>query len=400
MSVYPETVRKVKEEDMSRISKSQPFALHIEDEVLADLQERLSKTRWPGELPGSEWDYGTNLAYLKELTDYWRTKYDWRVQEKALNEFNHYRATIDGLGIHFLYEPGKGPNPLPLIMSHGWPGSFYEFAKVIRPLADPGSFGGDPADAFDVIIPSIPGYGFSDPPQERGFNNQRVSDIFARLMTDILGYTRFGTQGGDWGSFVATQIGFTFPEHVIGIHLNMVAAIPHPENRKNLSSEEEKFLKQSKHFLQEEAGYQGIQGTKPQTLAYGLNDSPAGLAAWIVEKFRTWSDCDGDVERRFTTDELLTNIMIYWLTNTINSSCRLYYENRHHPWWVGKEERITTPTGVAVFPREIIRPPKEWAERVYNIQRWTEMPRGGHFAAMEEPELLVEDIQAFFRGLR
>jgi len=385
---------------MSRISKSEPFVIHIDDEVLADLKERLSKTRWPGEIPGSGWDYGTNLAYLKGLTDYWRTEYDWRVQERALNEFHHYRTTIDNLGIHFLYEPGKGPNPLPLIIVHGWPGSFYELAKVIPPLTDPGSFGGDPADAFDVIIPSIPGYGFSDPPEERDFNIQRVSDIFGRLMTGVLGYTRFGTQGGDWGAFIATHLGFAFPEHVTGIHINMVAAVPHPENRKNLSSEEEKFLKQSKHFFQEEAGYQGIQGTKPQTLAYGLNDSPAGLAAWIVEKFRTWSDCNGVVERRFTKDELLTNIMIYWLTNTINSSCRFYYENRHHPWWLGKEERITTPTGVAVFPQEIIRPPREWAERVYNIQRWTEMPRGGHFAAMEEPGLLVEDIQAFFRGLR
>lgn len=385
---------------MARTFKLERFVIHVDDVVITDLKERLSKTRWPEEIPDSGWDYGTNLAYLKGLTDYWLTKYYWRAQEEALNEFHHYRAPVDGYNLHFIHERGKGPNPLPLMIVHGWPGSFCEFAKVIRPLADPSSFGGDPADAFDVIVPSIPGYGFSDLPREKGLGVQRVADLFAKLMTDVLGYARFGAQGGDWGAFIATQLGRAFADHVVGIHLNMVAATPHPENRKNLSSQEMEFLEQMERFRQKETGYQWIQGTKPQTLAYGLNDSPAGLAAWIVEKFRTWSDCNGDVETRFTRDELLTNITIYWVTQTINSSCRLYYENRNHPWRLGRDERVAALTAVASFPGEIIRPPRKWAERVYNIRRWTEMPRGGHFAAMEEPGLLLEDIRAFFRELR
>ncbi len=380
--------------------KPEPFTIRIEEEVLADLRERLSRTRWPGEIPGSGWDYGTNQAYLKELVEYWRTRYDWRAQEKAINELHHYRATVEGLGIHFIHEKGKGPSPLPLLILHGWPGSFYEFMKVIRPLTDPASSGGDPADAFDVVIPSLPGYGFSDPPKERGLNIQRMADLLARLMTEVLGYSRYGAQGGDWGAMIASRLGFAYPQSLLGIHLNMVGVAPHPENRKNLSAAEQRWLKEAEGWRQEETGYQWIQGTKPQTLAYALNDSPAGLAGWIVEKFRSWSDCGGDVERRYTKDELLTNVTIYWVTGTINSACRLYHEARHHPWRLGKDERISVPTGVASFPKELIRPPREWAERVYNIAHWTEMPRGGHFAAMEEPELLVQDIRAFFRKLR
>lgn len=385
---------------MSQQARPEPFVIHVAEEALSDLQERLARTRWPGEIPDSSWDYGTNLAYLKELVEYWRTKYDWRAQERALNQFHHHRATVDRASIHFIHEPGKGPNPLPLMIIHGWPGSFYEFVKIIRPLTDPASFGGDPADAFHVVIPSLPGYGFSDPTRERWVNVQRIADLFARLMTEVLGYSCYGAQGGDWGAFIASRLAFAFPHNLVGIHLNMVAAAPHPANRQNLSAAEQNWLKEMERWRQEETGYQWIQGTKPQTLAYGLNDSPTGLAGWIVEKFRAWSDCNGDVERRYTKDELLTNIMIYWMTGTINSACRLYYEMRHHPWWLGKDERITVPTGVAVFPKELARPPRGWAERVYNIRRWTEMPRGGHFAAMEEPELLVEDIRAFFRELR
>ncbi len=389
-----------KEERMPQSSKPEPFVIHVDEEVLSDLQERLARIRWPGEIPDSAWDYGTNLAYAKELVEYWRTKYDWRAQERVLNEFHHYRATVEGTGIHFIHEPGKGPKPLPLMIIHGWPGSFCEFTKIIRPLTDPASFGGDPADAFDIVVPSLPGYGFSDPPQERAVNVQRMADLFAHLMTDILGYSRYGAQGGDWGSLVTSRLGFAFPANLIGIHLNMVGAAPHPENRQNLSTAEQNWLKDMDRWRQEETGYQSIQGTKPQTLAYGLNDSPAGLASWIVEKFRTWSDCNGDVEQSYTKDELLTNVMIYWVTGTINSACRLYYEMRHHPWRLDKDERITVPTGIASFPQELARPPREWAERVYNVQRWTDMPRGGHFAAMEEPKLIVEDIRAFFRGLR
>jgi len=272
--------------------------------------------------------------------------------------------------------------------------------EIIGPLTDPAAHGGDPADAFDLVIPSLPGYGFSDPTRERRVNISRIADWFAVLMTDVLGYSRYGAQGGDWGAMVTSRLGFAYPRHVVGIHLNMVGVAPHPANRQNLSAAEQAWLKEMDAWRQEETGYQGIQGTKPQTLGYGLNDSPVGLCAWIVEKFRTWSDCGGDLARSYSKDQLLTNVMIYWITQTINSSTRLYYEERHHPWRLGRDEKITVPTGVASFPAELARPPREWAERAYNVQRWTQMPAGGHFAAMEKPRLLVDEIRAFFRGLR
>ncbi len=369
--------------------------------MLADLRERLERARWPGEIPGSGWGYGSNLEYMRELVDYWRTSYDWRAHERELNRFRHYRATVDGVGLHFIRERGAGPKPLPLLLIHGWPGSVYEFASVVPMLADPSRFGGDPADAFDVIAPSLPGYGFSDPTRERGFGIQRMGDLFARLM-DLLGYTRFVAQGGDWGAVISSYMGYAHPDRLLGIHLNMLGVAPHPEDRVNppLSPAEQAFLKEAEAFQREETGYQWIQGTRPQTLAYGLNDSPVGLAAWLVEKFRAWTDCDGDVERRFSKDRMLTLITIYWVTETINSSMRLYYEVRQRPWRLKKGERIRVPTGVAAFPKEILRPPREWAERVYTVARWTAMPAGGHFAAMEEPEALVREIRAFAREFR
>lgn len=385
---------------MPRYTTPEPFTVNVPEEVLTDLRTRLERVRWPGEIPDSGWDYGTNLAYMKELVEYWRTRYDWRAQERQINRWQHFRVTIEGQGLHFIHQRGKGPQPFPLIITHGWPGSFYEFMEIIGPLTDPVAYGGDPADAFDLVIPSLPGYGFSDPPQERGVNISRIADWFAVLMSDVLGYTRYGAQGGDWGAMVTSRLGFAYPQQVVGIHLNMVGIAPHPENRKNLSTAEQAWLKEMDAWRQEETGYQGIQGTKPQTLAYGLNDSPVGVCAWIVEKFRTWSDCGGDLERTYTKDQLLTNVMLYWITQTINSSTRLYYEERHNPWRLGRDEKITVPTGVAVFPKELARPPREWAERSYNIQRWTQMPAGGHFAAMEKPQLLIEDIRAFFRTLR
>ncbi|MEW6296708.1 MAG: epoxide hydrolase family protein [Thermodesulfobacteriota bacterium] len=383
-----------------RYTTPEPFTVNVPETVLEDLRNRLSQVRWPGEIPDSGWEYGSNLAYMQALVAYWRTQYNWREQEQQINRWPHYRVTIEGQRIHFIHAHGKGPNPLPLIITHGWPGSFYEFMDIIGPLTDPAAYGGDPADAFDLVIPSLPGYGFSDPTHERRVNIIRIADWFAVLMTEVLGYTRYGAQGGDWGAMVTSRLGFAYPQNVSGIHLNMVGVAPHPENRKNLSPAEQAWLKEMEAWRHEETGYQGIQGTKPQTLAYGLNDSPAGLCAWIIEKFRTWSDCGGDLERVYTKDQLLTNVMIYWVTQTINSSTRLYYEERHHPWRLGKDEKIPVPTGVAVFPKELARPPREWAERAYNIRRWTPMPAGGHFAAMEQPQLLVEDIRAFFRGLR
>lgn len=379
-----------------------PFTIEVPDAVLDDLQRRLAQTRWSDEIPGSDWDYGTNLSYLKTLVEYWRTHFNWRAQEKLLNTFSHYKATVDGLGIHFVQARGQGPNPMPLVITHGWPGSFFEMYKLIPLLTDPSRHGGDAADAFDVAVPSMPGYGFSDRPTQRGMHVLKVADLWVKLMTEDLGYPRFGAQGGDWGASVTNYLGFAYPQHLIGIHTtSMTRPTPYlGPGSKALSDAEKAFLEQRHAWLQAEGGYSHIQGTKPQTLSYGLNDSPAGLAAWIVEKYRTWSDCNGDVERRFTKDELLTTITLYWVTQTINASTRLYYETQQHPWELKQGERIPVPTGMAVFPKEISRPPREWGERSFNVQRWTEMPSGGHFAALEEPERLVEEIRAFFRPLR
>jgi pimeloyl-ACP methyl ester carboxylesterase len=379
----------------------EPYRIAVPDAVLADLRERLARTRFPDEVGGSGWTYGTSLAYLRELVAYWRDRYDWRVHEAALNRFPQFRARVGGLGIHYIHVRGVGPRPLPLVITHGWPGSIAEFVDVIGPLADPGSHGGDPADAFDVVVPSMPGYGFSDRPTVPGIDAERIAALWVELMAG-LGYPRFGAQGGDWGSMVSTYLGARHAEQVIGIHLNMVIAFPpDPANPvEGLTQEEVVELMPAQHFLKEETGYQRIQGTKPQTLAYGLNDSPAGLAAWIVEKFRTWSDCDGDVECRFTKDKLLTNVMFYWVTETANSSCRLYYEMMHADKFPPTGFRVDVPTGCAIFPHELIKPPRGWVERLYNVQRWTRMPKGGHFAAMEEPRALVEDVRAFFRPLR
>jgi pimeloyl-ACP methyl ester carboxylesterase len=296
---------------------------------------------------------------------------------------------------------GKGPKPLPLVVTHGWPGSVAEFAQIIGPLTDPAAHGGDPADAFDVVAPSMPGYGFSDHATTPGMDAERVAALWAELMRG-LGYARFGAQGGDWGAMVSTYLGANHASQVLGVHLNMVIALPpDPENPVDgLTQEEVIDLMGAQHFLKEETGYQRIQGTKPQTLGYALNDSPAGLAAWIVEKFRTWSDCDGDVESRFTKDQLLTNVMLYWATESATSSCRLYYEAVHADKFPPTGVRVDVPTGCAIFPKEIMKPPRRWAERAFNVQRWTKMPRGGHFAAMEEPGLLVDDVRAFFRSLR
>jgi len=376
----------------------EPFKIQVRDEVLDDLRARLERTRLPDEITASQWDYGSNLAYIRELLEYWRTSYDWRAHERQLNRFAQFRAEVDGLGIHFIHERGRGPDPKPLMLLHGWPGSVYEFTELIPRLTDPAAYGGDARDSLTVVAPSLPGYGFSDRPRTRAMNIQAMADIFFKLMTEVLGYRRFGAQGGDWGAAITSRLGEVYQDHLYGIHINMVAVGAAEGRRPNELSEAEKvFLGDLERFRQQETGYQWIQGTKPQTLAYALNDSPAGLAAWIVEKFRTWSDCAGHVERRFSRDQLLTNIMIYWITETINSSTRLYYEARHHPWRLKPDTRIETPTAVANFPAELMRPPRSWAERAYNVVRWTVMPSGGHFAAMEEPALLANDIATFFR---
>jgi pimeloyl-ACP methyl ester carboxylesterase len=378
----------------------EPFKVAVSDDVLADLRARLERTRFPDEVPATAWEYGSNLAFMREIVDYWRTDYDWRAHEARINRFAQFRAEVDGLGIHFIHQPGRGPNPKPLLLIHGWPGSICEFMDIIPMLTDPGAHGGDAKDSFTVIAPSLPGYGFSDHPRARAMNIQAIADIFFKLMTEVLGFKRFAVQGGDWGSAVTSRIGEVYARNLYGIHINMIAIGP-SEGRSaiELTPEEKVFLGNMEKFRTHETGYQWIQGTKPQTLAYGLNDSPAGLAAWIIEKFRTWSDCKGEVESRFSKDQLLTNVMVYWITQTINSSTRLYYEARHHPWRLKPGTKIEAPTAVAMFPGELLLPPRHWAERVYNVQRWTEMPRGGHFAAMEEPKLLSDDVRAYFRQL-
>ena len=380
-----------------------PFSIHVPQDVLDDLQIRLAETRWPDEIPDSGWDYGTNLSYMRELAQYWRTEYDWRAQERALNEFRNYRADLDGLGIHFIHQQGKGPDPFPLVISHGWPGSVVEMLRIIPMLTDPAAHGADPSDSFDVVVPSLPGYGFSDKPTERGMSNIRMAGIWHKLMTEGLRYQRFGAQGGDWGGMISSRLGFDFPESVAGVHLNLMTGVPafRGDPDPPLTEAEREFMRRARRWFDDEGGYFHLQRTKPQTLGFGLNDSPVALAAWIIEKFRTWSDCGGNPENSYTRDELLTNIMLYWVNRNGPSSVRHYFfENRVDNWRFQPGERVAVPCAVALFPVEINRPPREWAERTHNIQRWTVMPRGGHFAAMEQPALLAEDVRAFFRPLR
>ncbi len=375
------------------------FTMNISQATLDDLHNRLAHTRWPDEIEGAGWDYGTNLDYLKSLVTYWQNQFDWRAQEARLNHFAQFRAEIDGFGIHFIHERGKGPHSLPLILTHGWPDSFFRMYKIIPMLTDPASYGGDPANSFDVIVPSLPGYGFSDRPNARGMSTVHTATLWARLMTEVLGYQRFAAAGGDIGSGVTRFLAVAHPDVLVGIHLTDIGP-PLSFELPDLSEAEKQYLNAVQQWRMQEGAYAMQHSTKPQTLAYGLNDSPVGLAAWIVEKFCTWSDCAGDVERRFSKDELLTNITIYWVTETINSSIRMYYENVRMSPPLKAGQHIEVPAGVALFPKDLLLPPREWAERSLRIQRWTQMPRGGHFAALEEPELLVEDLRAFYRSLR
>jgi pimeloyl-ACP methyl ester carboxylesterase len=382
------------------------FTVAIPEGTITDLRERLAKVRWPNDFANSQWEYGTNLAYLKELVEYWHDEYDWRQHEQAINAFSHYKATIDEVPIHFIHEPGKGPQPMPLILSHGWPWTFWDFQKVIRPLSDPAAFGGDPADAFDVVVPSLPGYGFSTPLTKTGINFWRTADLWASLMRDVLGYQKFAAQGGDWGALVSAQLGHKYADQLIGVHVNVMAPldifISSMPDESEYGPDEKGWYEKNLNFFNAESGYSALQTTKPQTLTYALNDSPVGLCAWILEKRRTWSDCEGNVEKRFTKDDLLTTMTLYWVTQSFGTSARYYYEALHNPWQPAHNRTpvIEAPTGAAVFLKEVILMPRRWAERYYNLKRWTVMPSGGHFAPMEEPQRLVEDIRAFFRPLR
>ena len=379
----------------------EPFSIPFSQRAVSDLRDRLGRTRWLDEIPGSAWEYGVSFQFLQEICEYWRDQFDWKAQVERLSAFHHYRYVADGLGVHFIHERGKGSSPMPLILTHGWPGSFLEMLRIIPVLTDPASYGGDPSDSFDVVVPSMPGYGFSDRPARRGINTFSIAGLWVGLMNE-LGYRRFAAQGGDIGASVSTILGLRHSNRVIGIHLNYIPGSyrPHLEAETKLRPEEEEFLRDATRWYDESGAYAHIQRTHPQTAAYGLNDSPAGLAAWILEKFRAWSDCDGDLYRRFTRDELLSNVTLYWMTETIHSSFRLYYEGRRAPLQFGQGDFVSVPCAIARFPKEAPFPPRCWIERGYNVQRWTEMPSGGHFGAAEEPELMAEDIRAFFRGFR
>ncbi|CAI8035075.1 Putative epoxide hydrolase, partial [Geodia barretti] len=378
------------------------FVIDIPQDVLDDLAVRLADTRWPDEIPGTGWDYGTDLSYLRELVEYWRTEYDWRAQERALNELEHFRAIVGGLGVHFIHERGKGPDPFPLVISHGWPGSVVEMLRIIPMLTDPASHGGDPADSFDVVVPSLPGYGFSDKPVDRGMSNRRIAGMWHTLMTEGLGYARFGAQGGDWGGMISSRLGFDFPQSVAGVHLNLMTGVPAFRGAPDppLTEAEQEFVRQARRWFEDEGGYFHIQRTKPQTLGSRSTtrrwDWPRGSS----KSFAHGRTAAGNPENSYTRDELLTNIMVYWVGQSGASSVRHYYENRVDNWRFQPGERVEVPCAVALFPVEINRPPREWAERTHNVQRWTKMPRGGHFAAMEQPELLSEDVRAFFRTIR
>ena len=378
-----------------------PFSLLVDDAVLDDLRRRLANTRWPDEPPGAAWATGSSLVYMQALVEHWRSSFDWREHEAALNRFRQFTVPLAGIELHFIHEQGLGPAPLPLLLSHGWPGSVLEFRRLIPMLTDPARFGGDPADAFTVVAPSLPGFALSFKPGQPRLGVEEMADAFATLMTDVLGYPRFAAQGGDWGSFVATRLGYAHAQHVIGIHLNFLAVRRDPQMVKNPTADERRFLDELNHFLKEEIGYQWIQGTKPQTLAFGLNDSPAGLAAWIVEKFRSWTDNDGDPASAVPRDEMLANITLYWATGAVGSSFWPYYARIHREWPVPAGRTVDVPMGYVEFPREILRPPRSVAALQYSdIRRWTTHNKGGHFAALEQPEVLAHEIREFFRPLR
>jgi epoxide hydrolase len=380
-----------------------PFRIDIPEADLRDLRERLERTRWPDAETVQDWSQGVPLAYMQELCGYWADGYNWRATEARLNTLQQFRTEIDGLGIHFVHIRSPHPDALPLIITHGWPGSIVEFLKVIDPLVDPAAHGGDEADAFHVVCPSLPGYGFSDKPSERGWNVERIAGAWTQLMAR-LGYERYGAQGADWGTSISTSIGQQDPNHVAGIHLTPPIAAPDPATFDDLTATERAAIVELEHRQEWEDGYTVEQSTRPQTVGYGLVDSPIGLCAWIVEKFWSWADWDGHLETVLSRDELLDNVMLYWLPGTGASAARLYWESigKVQKWFTeSTSDTVVVPTGCSIFPREVPRPSRRWAERRYkDIRYWNELDRGGHFAAFEQPDLFVDEVRSFFRLVR
>lgn len=384
----------------------EPFEISIDDEVLDDLKQRLRRARFPMDVNNDDWKYGANVAYMDELVRYWVDEYDWRAVEKAMNGFHHYRTEIDDCPIHFIHEKGKGPDPVPLILTHGWPWSFWDFRDVIGPLSDPAAYGGDPADAFDVVVPSLPGFGFSTPLKRTGINYWRTADLWVKLMCDVLGYERFGAQGGDWGSIITAQLGHKHADRMIGIHLSLCFPMDFFDNGvpgEEAYAEDEKHLY---HHTQERMvhtkSHVVVQSTDPQTLAVAMHDSPAGLLAWLTERRRNWSDCGGDVETVCSKEDLITLAMMYWVTESFVTSVRFYWESAHDSWKPSHDRMpvVEAPTAIALFPQELCLMPKRFMETYYNLQQLSSMPRGGHFAPSEQPALLIDDVRKFFRKYR
>ena len=377
-------------------SDIQPFSIEASDAEIEDLRGRLAATRWPDVETVDDWSQGTPLAYLQEVCAYWGEKYDWRAREAKLNQFAQFRTDVGGLGIHFIHVRSAEADAMPLVITHGWPGSVVEFQKVIGPLTDPVAHGGNASDAFHVVCPSMPGYGFSDKPKETGWGVDRIADTWAALMAK-LGYDRYVAQGGDWGAMVTNQIGLRDTDHCAGIHLNMPIAAPDPETMNDLTPLEQRALASMQHYQDHDSGYSKQQSTRPQSLGYGLVDSPSGQAAWILEKFWSWMDCDGHPENVLTRDELLDNVMLYWLPATGASSARLYWESFNTP----SLDNVTVPTGCSIFPKEIFQCSRRWAEKKFtNLVHWNELDAGGHFAAFEKPEVYVDEVRTCFRHVR
>lgn len=377
-----------------------PFRINVPDKTLEQIHTQVADYPWHEMPDDGGWAYGTHLGYMKELCAYWINEFDWRKQEAAINRFSHFIAPVQGIDLHFIQEKGDGPSPLPLIISHGWPGSIVEFLDIIQPLAHPQRFGGNEDDAFDVIVPSLPGFGFSGRPG-RPIGPRKMANLFNQLMTDVLGYPNYLAQGGDWGGAISSWLGFEHAPACQAIHINILT-MRHPDGPHG--PEEEAWAVQFEHDQSLENGYRTQQATKPQTLSYAMMDSPVGVAAWIIEKFNSWSDTDGDnIESAHTKDSLLTNIMVYLVTRTFNTASWIYYGRREEGGRLLSTDnrRVEVPTAAALFPAELLAwPPRSYVERLYNITHWSEMPRGGHFAALEEPELLIDDIRAFARTLR
>ena len=380
-----------------------PFRIEVPQDALGDLRERLGRTRWPEAETVDDWSQGVPLSYLRELCRHWAEDYDWRATERRLNLLPQFRTEVDGLGIHFLHVRSPHPDAFPVLLTHGWPGSVVEFLKVVGPLTDPTAHGGDAADAFHLVIPSLPGYGFSDRPTQPGWGVERIAGAWARLMAR-LGHRRYGAQGGDWGTSVSTSIAQQDPEHVAGIHLTPPLAPPDPATLDDLTDRERAALASLEHAAEWESGYSQEHATRPQTIGYALVDSPAALCAWIVEKLWAWTDHDGQLETVLTRDQLLDNVMLYWLPGTGASSARLYWESiRQVNRWISGPvtDTVAVPTGCSIFPKELQRPSRRWAERRFlDIRWWNELDKGGHFAAFEQPELFVNEVRSFFRLVR